>query len=341
MTKRLPTTLCALLLLFAAPPMVAAPASTPQPAPGSTVPWPAFDAAFLAFDVERAGALLNDIERVTGPTVDTLYYRTRIAVLRNDPTGAKRSADACVARHPNVSRCHEALAEANIAAVFASGSALASLDRARAAKAAWAKAFQLDPRNARAGLLLLRYCRQAPWVAGGSEREARDLETKLARVSPAAGHQARALNLLADERYDQAISAFNAAVAADPSDRDPRIYLLMTYSAAKRWADAARYGENLLQRYPKFWDGWLMLANAHHEGRLAAPRGITAARTFLANAGQRAPQQRAQAQAILGALLERTGDVTGARSAIAVALRLDEDNKLAVESKKRLGENCC
>lgn len=319
----------------------AATGSAPAQAASSAPSLQAAIAAFDAFEVDRAIALLTDYEKARGIGIDTLYYRTRIATLRNDPATAKRHADQCVQRFPTASRCHEALAEARIAAVFASGNPLSSLDAARGAKSAWAKAVQLDPRNTRAALLLLRYCRQAPWVAGGSESEARRIETALQRVSPAAGHQARGLNLLADERFDAALAAFDAAIAADPRDRDPRIYRALTLNAAKRWPEAARYSEELLRRYPKFWDGWLLLAVAHQEGKLDVARGLAAARNFLAGAGNRAKPQLAQAQALIGALLERGGDRAGARTAYQQALRLHDDNKTAAEGLERMGENCC
>ena len=298
-------------------------------------------AAFDAFDVERASSLLNEIEKAGGSNVDTLYYRTRIAALRNDPTGATRVAESCVQRFPQASRCHEALAEARISAVFSSGNVLTSLEQARAAKSAWQQAFTLDPRNARAGLLLLRYCRQAPWVAGGSDSQARKIEAALQRVSVSAGHQARGLNLLADEKYDLAIAALNAAVRANPTDRDPRIYVAIALAAAKRWPEATRYMEELLTRYPKFWDGWLMLANACYEGRLDADRGLAAVRVYFASGINQAKPQQAQAQAILGALLDRQGDNVGAQAAFRRALALYEDNELAAEGLKRLGNTCC
>ena len=298
-------------------------------------------AAFDVFDLDRAISLLDDADQQGGSTVDTLYYRTRIATLRNDPAGAARSADACLKRFPNASRCHEARAEARITAVFSSGNVLESLEQARAAKSAWEKAFALDPRNARAGLLLMRYCRQAPWVAGGSDSQARKIEAALQRVSVSAGHHARAINLLADEKFDQALTAFTAAARADPNDRDPRIYVGITLAAAKRWPETARYMEELLRRYPKFYDGWLMLASAHQEGRLDPDRGIAAARTYLASGVNRAKQQQAQAQAVLGTLLERKGDKLAAQAAFRKALVLHEDNKLAEAGLKRLGKNCC
>jgi tetratricopeptide (TPR) repeat protein len=337
----LPALLQGLLLLAV---LVPAGGAGAAPAPASPAAAPTLQpaiAAFDAFEVDRAAALLTEFEKARGTGIDTLYYRTRIATLRNDPATARRHADQCVQRFPTASRCHEALAEARIAAVLSSGNPLSSLDAARAAKAAWAKAVQLDPRNTRAALLLLRYCRQAPWVAGGSESEARRIEASLQRVNAAAGHQARALNLLADERFDQAIAAFDAAIAADPRDRDPRIYRALALNAAKRWPEAARYTEELVRRYPKFWDGWLLLAVAHQEGKLDVARGLVAARTFVAGAGNRAKPQLAQAQSLIGALLERGGDRAGARTAYQQALRLHDDNKVATEGLERLGENCC
>ena len=149
------------------------------------------------------------------------------------------------------------------------------------------------------------------------------------------------MNLFADEKYDQALAAFNAAARADPGDRDPRIYVGITLAAAKRWPETASYMEELLLRYPKFWDGWLMLAVAHQEGRLDVDRGLAAVRTYLASGINRAKPQQAQAQAVLGTLLERKGDKPGAQAAFRKALVLHEDNKLAEEGLKRLGKRCC
>ncbi len=330
-----------LIAVLAAPAARAAADNAPANAASAASSLSAAVAAFDVFDLDRATSLLGDAEQQGGTSVDTLYYRTRIATLRSDPAGAARSAESCVQRFANVSRCHEALAEARITAVLASGNVLTSLEQARAAKHAWERAFALDPRNARAGLLLMRYCRQAPWVAGGSDSQARKLEAALQRVSVSAGHHARAVNLFADKKYDQALAAFNAAARADPGDRDPRIYAGITLAAAKRWPETARYMEELLRRYPKFWDGWLMLANAHLEGRLDSERGLAAVRTFLAGGINRAKPQQAQAHAILGTLLERKGDRLGAQAAYRKALVLHEDNKLAEEGMKRLGKNCC
>ena len=82
-----------------------------------------------------------------------------------------------------------------------------------------------------------------------------------------------------------------------------------------------------------------MLANAYYEGRLDADRGLAAVRVYFASGINRAKPQ--QAQAILGALLDRQGDKVGAQAAFRKALALYEDNELAAEGLKRLGKNCC
>lgn len=298
--------------------------------PRTQDPLPAAIAAFDAFDLELANQHL-DVAAKQGDSVDLRYYRTRIHALSNQPEAAQKEADACLELMPNASRCHEAKAEAEIVGVLLSGSLLSSFDGARAAKSAWERAIELDATNTRAALLLLRYCRQAPWVAGGSESQAREIEKNLVKINVAAGHQARGLNLLSDEKFDEALDALNAAIAADPADRDARFYVVQTLVTAERYDDAVIALRDLTDRYPKFADAWFTLAAVYWRGNLDPNAGTKALDRYDELARNPPKRRIAQALAIRGTLLLRAGNLEAARSAFNQALLADEDNELAQE----------
>ena len=292
-------------------------------------------AAFDSYELAKAGQLLDGLELQSGRSATLLYYRTRILTLRNRADAALKVAQQCIAAYPQASRCHEALADARITAAFASGKTLDIVSGARAAKDSWEKALALDPANARAGLLLVRYNRQAPWPLGSASR-ARELERQIASHDAAAGAQAQGLNLLSDKNYPAAVAALRRAITLQPGDRDARFYLVTTYLAAKQYREAAAAGEDMITRYPKFWIAWFTLGYLHFDGKLDANRGIVAMRTFLANAERPPPQQRAAALACIGAFEERLGHVDAARSAFQQALALNGDDKNAKEGLARL-----
>ena len=283
---------------------------------------------FDAFELDKASQRFDALEQLSGRSATLLYYRTRILTLRNQNAAALKVANQCVAQFPSASRCHEAVGDAQITAALASGKTLDIIAGARAAKDAWEKALALDPANSRAGLLLVRYYRQAPWPLGSTTR-ARELENQIALHDKASGAQAKGLNLLSDENFPAAIAALKNAINLNPRDRDPRYYLLSTYFAAKQYPAAVAAAEDLIARYPKFWGAWFTLGFVHFEGKLDPGRGIAAMRMFLQHAENQPAAQRASALAYIGAFEERLGHVEPARTAFQQALALNADDKVA------------
>ncbi len=291
-------------------------------------------ADFDAFRMDAALAGLEAVEATSGPTAVTLYTRARIASVRSQMEAAQAIAGECVQRFPESSLCHEALGEATILEVLMGGNVLELLSAVRTTRKAWERAIELDPDNTRASLLLLRFYRQVPWIAGGSTRKAKQLQAEVARRNPAKGHEAAGLNALFDEDYARAIEHFRAAHRALPNDRDPHFNLAMAYSQAEDWPSAFATWDQMSREYPEFWRVWLQKGMAAARGNIEPQAGRAALEHFLQNAEHATDRARAEAWYGIGLLEQHDGHLQAAIDAFRQALTLHADHADARQALK-------
>jgi len=96
-----------------------------------------------------------------------------------------------------------------------------SLSSGRKAKGEWEEAVRLNPQNVDARFALMEYLAQAPWIAGGSDGDARKQVEAIAALDPVRGQTARARYWWANEKWDRAEAAYRKLLEMKPQNPDP------------------------------------------------------------------------------------------------------------------------
>jgi tetratricopeptide (TPR) repeat protein len=291
--------------------------------------------AINAFDLEQASDLLAAGEPEASPT--SLYYLTRVQVLRGNLSAAGEPASRCVERWPDSSLCHEAKGELAMVMLVVEGNVFKQLGESRTARHHLERSVALDPDNLRARMLLVRYYSLAPWFAGGSKRKASAQVRECEQRDPYWGHETAALLALAEGRFADAIERFRQAQALQPEARDPAVYLAKAYSQAGDTDAAIEVLERLVERYPRFHEGWLELGKLAAERGVPSPRGTAALEHFLDNSAEAAPEKRAEANIYLGQLHAAAGRMDLAAAAFAAALALEPGSR---QARKAMNSHC-
>jgi len=180
---------------------------------------------------------------------------------------------------------------------------LSKLGWAKKCLAAYEKSVELDPKNVRAHESLMGFYQQAPSMAGGGM----------------------------DKAYAQA-----AAIKELDADRG-RLAYAQLFASEKKYTEASAQFEEVLSAQP---DNYLALFQI---GRIAAlsgeriDRGIETLRKALTLTPSPGAAPHEAAHWRLGMLLEKKGDIAGARAAYEAALRLNPKFQQAIEALKKLG----
>jgi tetratricopeptide (TPR) repeat protein len=209
------------------------------------------------------------------------------------------------------------------------GNVLKQLGDSRKARKHLERSVELDPGNLRARVLLVRYYSLAPWFVGGGKGKARAQVEACQQSDPYWGAEAAALLALAEGRFTDAVAGFKKAQALNPEERDPAVYLARAYSQAGETEAAIEVLEQLVDRYPRFHDGWLELGKLAAEEGLPSPRGTAALEYFLATQPDAPPTKRASANIYLGQLHTAAGRYDLAAAAFAAAQKAKPDSRKA------------
>jgi tetratricopeptide (TPR) repeat protein len=200
------------------------------------------------------------------------------------------------------------------------------------------RAAELDPANLDALEDLIEFEVQAPPLLGGSLDKAWRHAAEVERRDALRGRLARAEVLLRRPRGgpEAALAELRAAAADFPGDPRPRLALAAAGAQAGRYAAAFDELEAVLRLDPGN-------ADAHHQlARTAALSGrrLERAEELLSRDLDRWPQGDGAALADghfeLAAVLERKGDLAGARGHYREALRLDPGSAAARAALRRL-----
>jgi len=175
---------------------------------------------------------------------------------------------------------------------------LSKMGFAKKCKAAYEKAVELDPANIDAHWSLMEYCRQAPGFIGGGMDQAYVQAEAIRKIDPRRGRIALASIYTAEKKYDEAFALFEEAHRDNPADAD----------------------------------------SLYHLGRIAAisgehlDRGLAALRECTKLEGG----NNARTHTRIGNILEKQGDMPGAKAAYEAALALDPKFTQAVEALRKL-----
>lgn len=173
---------------------------------------------------------------------------------------------------------------------------------AKKCKGAYDRAVELDPKNIRARVSVMEFCRQAPSFLGGGMDKAYEQAAEIQKLDPVRGRKVYAGLYIAEKKYSEAFAIYEAALREKPGDDDSLYGLgrLVTIS-----------GEQL-------------------------DRGLAALREILTHPGK---AKDAPTQTLVGNILEKKGDKPAARAAYEAALTGDSKYVPAVEGLRKLNES--
>jgi tetratricopeptide (TPR) repeat protein len=200
------------------------------------------------------------------------------------------------------------------------------------------KAVELDPSNVEARISLGGYYLNAPSIAGGSKKKAREQAEEVIKHDPVEGNAMLAGIHIKDKEYDQAIEKLRACIEAKPENIDYRYQLGMLYQELERYDDAFDVFERILEIDSN------NTAALYQIGRTAAfsgtriDRGIACLRIYLEKEIQPGYPGYDGAHWRLGMLHQRKGDLAMARSEYELAVRLNPNEDRYSESLKNLDE---
>lgn len=196
------------------------------------------------------------------------------------------------------------------------------------------RAVELDPKSADALTDLAEFYVEAPGIVGGGKDKARAAADKLMTLNPAMSHWIAAR--IAEKNKNSA-----------EAEREYRAGISVSHGAAREWVDFAiflRHADrpdemeqaldNLesapVDRGESLMDGASILLRTGRNPALA----VRLLRRYLAHPVEEGPAFRAHA--MLGELLEKQGDVSGATQEFRAALALNHNYERAQDDLKRL-----
>ncbi|MBS0658817.1 MAG: tetratricopeptide repeat protein [Verrucomicrobia bacterium] len=273
-----------------------------------------------------AGLLVLTALSLPAQDANALFARGREQMRQRDFVGAAQTFEKAVAAAPSEARLHQWYGRALGLSLQGAGvfKAMAAVGRVRTS---FEKAVQLEPENADAREDLANFYLSAPGIVGGGRDKARAQIEELRRRD---GYKAALLDgeLAAnDKRWDEARAAWRRAAAIAPTRAEPFVRISRVEQQQQRWDEAFAAAERAVKLEPRGPSALYVLGRAAASSGQRLDRGEAALRTFLTVRSDFDEPSPAAGHFRLGGVLEKKGDVAGARAAYETALRLDSKFK--------------
>jgi tetratricopeptide (TPR) repeat protein len=111
-------------------------------------------------------------------------------------------------------------------------------------------AVKAEPASTRARDGLMHYYLEAPVIAGGSGRKAREVAAAIAKLDRGLGHLALGDIALVEKRLNDAAREYELAVQGMPGDPAPLYQLVITYQKQERYSSAYTVLDDIQNRFP-------------------------------------------------------------------------------------------
>jgi tetratricopeptide (TPR) repeat protein len=177
-------------------------------------------AAVAQYDAGRDSAAQKLFEQivVSRPDDPEVNFRLgRVALWFDDEVRGRACLEKAVRAAPTDPRIQDALGDAYGLTAQKAGF-FARFGWALRCRAAYQRAVEFDPRNPEYHWSLLRYFMQAPRIAGGGMSKAYAEAAEIKKLDATSGRIAFATLFLADEKYDQAFQGFDGVLRVNPDD---------------------------------------------------------------------------------------------------------------------------
>jgi tetratricopeptide (TPR) repeat protein len=197
------------------------------------------------------------------------------------------------------------------------------------------RAVDLDASNVDARSDLGEFYLEAPSFLGGGKTKARQQAEAIAQFDVATGHWLQARIAEKDKKFDEAEKEYREAIASSHNQGSYWLNLATFYKRNGRLNDMEAAITSAIEADKKkpnvFFDAAQIL--------FSAGRNFPGAAQFVRQYLITGPSEEApafQAHYLLGAILERQGDVPGAASEYQAALKLAKDYSRASDALHRL-----
>jgi tetratricopeptide (TPR) repeat protein len=288
---------------------------------------------FTAAKSSLEGVLASDEENHTA-----LFYLGRIALVEEDLDGAIDRFQKAVRLNGTDSVYRNWLGRAYVARL----QTVSFFERGVLAGRAlenFRKAVELVPSNIEARISLGEYYLDAPSIAGGSTKKAREQAEEVLKHNPVAGNSMLARIHIKNEEYDQAIEKLNSCIEAEPNNLEYRHSLGMLYQKLERYKETFDIFERILEVDHDDRGALYQIGRTAVFSGLNTDRGIECLEMYLTKDVKPGYPGVDSAHWRLGTLFELKGDVTRARTEYETAARLNPDENKYKESLKKLDEN--
>jgi len=190
------------------------------------------------------------------------------------------------------------------------------------------KAVKLDPTNVEARVSLAGYYLNAPSIAGGSKKKARQQAEEIVKYDEVRGNWILAGVLIKDEKYDEAIATIESCIEAQPENLEYRYRLAMAYQEMERYDETFAEFEKVLEMDPNAAGALYQMGRTAVFSATNLDRGIECLELYLTievPPGYPGPDA---AHWRMGMLYEHKGDAQRAKEEFetAVSLNPDEEN---------------
>ncbi|MFO7763853.1 MAG: tetratricopeptide repeat protein [Wenzhouxiangellaceae bacterium] len=187
-------------------------------------------------------------------------------------------------------------------------------------------AVSVSPGHVDALAALAAFHQQAPGIAGGSEREAEALLTRLRDLAPARVHLRAAMQLAAEARLADAVEQISRAIEmADQPRAEWFVSKGRWLLELERNDKAAQCFERALDAAPRFRPALYEIGRLAAEEAVEADKGAAALKRYLGLPQWPGDPDEALAWLHLGTIEARLGRASEARTAFKRALELDPD----------------
>ena len=263
-------------------------------------------AARALFDQRQLAEAQAAFEKLaaTDPSDSTTnYFLGELALRRDEPGNAAKFFEKAVAGEPENSRYLRRLGDA-YGRHAQTGPLFSRLGLAKKCLASYQRAVAANADDVDAHNSLFDYYLQAPGFAGGSTEKATAEAETIKRLDPARGRIVFATLYVAEKQYDRALAEFEDVLRTNPDDFAALYQLGRLAALTGRFVDRG-------------------IATLRRCLELPAPYTVD-------GPGHSAAQWR------LGTLLEKRGDVEGARAAYRAAVKIDPNLTAAADALRKL-----
>lgn len=189
------------------------------------------------------------------------------------------------------------------------------------------KAVRLDPTNTEARIYLAQYYLNAPSIAGGSKKKAREQAEEILKYDPVEGKALLAGICVKDEEYDLAIEKYISCIEARPEDSGYRYELAMLYQQLEDYEECFAVFEDLLEIDPGAPAALYQIGRTAVFSKTNLDRGMECLREYLEADPKPGYPGHDAAHWRLGMLYEHKGNQDKARAEYEKALEINPEGE--------------